>query len=716
VELIGPLVRWWRNDIWTPMRGTARVAMRTFPAHDVACYLSEAERFAATVSADLVYVSKPRFPGAVLGDMIAGRGDLPLLLDVDDDETALDDGTGAMRRATLELIDEAAAVTVSSAPLRDRFGGTLIPQARDERRFDPALYDRDALRAELGYGPQDVVVLFLGTARRHKGVLEAAQALQELADPRLRLCVIGPFSDESLLDELTAYGPDQVRLLGPRPVDEVPQLLSAGDLVCLHQDTTSEVATHQIPMKLTEALAMEVPVLATLTPALMPFADSGVIATVDDGSLAEEIARALAEPEATRERARRGREYFLEHLSYNAVGPVLDDVLASARPQPRPRLSVAVARARKYGSCSKSGPAQHAEDDRRVAQRLIREFGRDVRANLRDVLQGVSSCALIGYPSHRNPGDHAIWLGAKRLLRELGAKVVYECDWRTYSRDALAAGVDAGAVIVFTGGGNFGDLWPNTQELRERVLTDFPGVPTIQLPQSIEFEAVENRERVRRLLERHGNVQLLLREPRSLERARQWFDVPSQLVPDVAFVVAPPPAQAVPVADVVWVARTDKESLGFFPPADTPGVEVCDWMPPPDAELSVSPEVPDDLPARLKRQAQIVRAAAKGEEIDHFELARLRLDISRDRFALACSVLHRGRVIVTDRLHVHLMAMQLGIPTVLADNSYGKVKAIYDAFTVASPTVRWARSPADALEVAQRWAGELEHLVIEQAV
>jgi pyruvyl transferase EpsO len=313
----------------------------------------------------------------------------------------------------------------------------------------------------------------------------------------------------------------------------------------------------------------------------------------------------------------------------------------------------------------------------------------------------VASCALLGYPNHRNPGDHAIWLGAKRILRELKIEIKYECDWQTYSRESLARAVDAGATILFTGGGNFGDLWPNTQGLRERVLADFAGTRTVQLPQSIEFESDQSRERMRVLLERHGNVELMVRDSESLERARRWFAVPTRLVPDLAFALSRPKGADEPTVPILWVARRDKESLGFDPPPGAADIELLDWMPLRQEEAEQGgPHSSPSIVELLRRNTLLTRSAARGEQFDPAALAKLWERLSRERLALACSVLRRGRVIVTDRLHVHVMALHMGLPTVVSDNSYGKVRALYDTYTCSAPLARWASSPADALEIA----------------
>ena len=156
---------------------------------------------------------------------------------------------------------------------------------------------------------------------------------------------------------------------------------------------------------------------------------------------------------------------------------------------------------------------------------LLDELSDRVHAAVRSVITPGSTCALLGYPNHTNPGDHAIWTGATAVLERIGAEITYACAWRDYSRDALEAAVAFGARIVFTGGGNFGDVWPATHALRETVLRDFVGVPIVQLPQTVHFIDAENLETTRRLLHRHGNVVLLVRDAPSLDRARKAFEL-----------------------------------------------------------------------------------------------------------------------------------------------------------------------------------------------
>jgi pyruvyl transferase EpsO len=81
------------------------------------------------------------------------------------------------------------------------------------------------------------------------------------------------------------------------------------------------------------------------------------------------------------------------------------------------------------------------------------------------------------------------------------------------------------------------------------------------------------------------------------------------------------------------------------------------------------------------------------------------LGLARHRLAAgsvstALDLLCRGRVAVTDRLHGHILCTLLGVPHVLLDNSYGKLRRFHDAWTSDSPLTRIATSAAEAEELA----------------
>src|SRR6202022_3247006 len=240
---------------------------------------------------------------------LAGATD-PISLDELERRRGLPDFANPTRRSWVSacdgLVRDADAITVSGDELRRRYGGVVLGQPRDETLFDPARVDQPSVRAEFGYSEQDRVVLFLGSPRPHKGVFELATAVAEIDDPRIKLCVIGSFNDAGLRDEVAQLDRRRIQLFDYQPVSEVPRLLMIGDLVCLPQDETTEFVRYQTPMKLTEALAMGVPVLGRETPSLMPFARLGLIETIGDAPLSERISELLADLGSLADMARRG--------------------------------------------------------------------------------------------------------------------------------------------------------------------------------------------------------------------------------------------------------------------------------------------------------------------------------------------------------------------------------------------------------------------------
>jgi glycosyltransferase involved in cell wall biosynthesis len=345
VELVGPTFL--GRDTWEPIRD-AGVPVRTFPGERLPHFVEAAEESICGITADVIVACKPRFPTLLLSMLIKDQCDAPVVLHIDDFELGLVGAAAPVSLDELErrrrdpdaanpagrlwvsacepLIAGADAITVSGEPLRRRYGGIVLGQPRDEHRFDPARIDRRAARAAFGYGDDDRVVLFLGSPRRHKGIRELAAAVAGIDDERVRLCVIGSFTDAGLRAEIAAAAPGRIQLVDYRPVSEVPRLTMIGDLVCLPQQVSVEFVAYQTPMKLTEALAMGIPVLARETPALMPFVEAGVVHPIGERPLSHRIVEVLAAPGDT---PTRGLAHFRERLSYAAARRRFDDLVAA---------------------------------------------------------------------------------------------------------------------------------------------------------------------------------------------------------------------------------------------------------------------------------------------------------------------------------------------------------------------------------------------------
>lgn len=310
-----------------------------------------------------------------------------------------------------------------------------------------------------------------------------------------------------------------------------------------------------------------------------------------------------------------------------------------------------------------------------------------VVAALKPLVADAPSICLLDFPAHPNVGDSAIWLGALAALRACGAPAPsYTCDAENYDRAALARAVGAG-TIIFTGGGSFGDLYPKHMRLRERVVMDFPDNAIVQLPESVCFRRSESLARCRDVFNAHRRVTLLARDDSSLAIFRSSFTSPSLLAPDLAFMLGSLERTAAPVNDILWLKRQDDEDRW----RGQVGVETVDWM--------------YERQTRVIRLSKRVRASADRSPahrwLDRRVQSVLFPYLAAQRLARGLALLSSARVVVTDRLHAHLLAMLLGIPHVVLDNSYGKVHNFIAAWTQVSPLVHLAMNPREAAAQAR---------------
>lgn len=316
---------------------------------------------------------------------------------------------------------------------------------------------------------------------------------------------------------------------------------------------------------------------------------------------------------------------------------------------------------------------------------VVESLRRRIEDTLRPLVRSAEKVALVELPNHGNVGDSAIYLGELVCLASLGLpRPRFICDFGTYNRTELARCIGPNGLILLTGGGSFGDVWPALQERREEIIRSFPVNPIIQLPQTIHFGRSDTLRNARRILNAHPNLTLLVRDLRSLEIARNEFRAPSMICPDMAFSLGPLTRPGPAGRPVLWLLRTDKTGVVEAPRA-ADGAR-ADW--------------PDERTMLLRKVIYPVTVACRRDRPSRFVrplMTRLYARLARQRLQRGLRILASGHVVVTDRLHGHILSLLLGIPHVLLDNSYGKLSSFYETWTTDVDDVRWADSSAEAL-------------------
>jgi glycosyltransferase involved in cell wall biosynthesis len=351
VELVGPVVSPYQ-DLWAPLHDCAW-SRRTPSIPSFADFLAAMLPLVAAERADVLHLSKARGPNILTAALYKLFWNSTVVIDVDDEELGF---VGAAEPLSLEawralpasarnlstlfgrewtrlavgLVGAFDGVTVANPALQARYGGVVIPHARDERALVPGADRRANQRGRWGIDPASRVVLFFGTPRAHKGLLEVAQALASLHDSRWQLVIVGDFEDAALQGELAAFPAGLIRSLPSQPISAIADVLSIADVCVLLQHGRGQAAQYQTPAKLTDALAMQVPVLVTETAGLREFIDADVVRATTPETLAADLTRWFDTASGAAERealTARGRAFFEKQLSYAAnVAPLASAV------------------------------------------------------------------------------------------------------------------------------------------------------------------------------------------------------------------------------------------------------------------------------------------------------------------------------------------------------------------------------------------------------
>src|ERR1700722_2692047 len=193
-------------------------------------HLTQAFACRGVVKPDVIHAHFA-YPCGAAALRLKRRFGVPLVVSVLGDDVYIYPGhNGRMRRlfeATIRGADRVIANSPDLATTTQRLTGVL-PDALSIG-IDLALFagraDRAQTRAALGIAADKFVILYVGALLPQKGVLDLAEALRRLAcsDAVALFVGGGPAWPEG----------SAVRLLGPRPNEEIPALLAAADAFVL---------------------------------------------------------------------------------------------------------------------------------------------------------------------------------------------------------------------------------------------------------------------------------------------------------------------------------------------------------------------------------------------------------------------------------------------------------------------------------------------------
>jgi len=225
------------------------------------------------------------------------------------------------------LIPFTTYLTTHTRFVQNKFGGHYIPNGKDTELFNPQRWDGGNLRQR--YGWQDYrILMFPGAPRPYKGVEDVLQALDQLNDDRYRLVIVGGSPYDDYDQRLKSQWHRWIIQLDKIPYTQMPETIAAADLVVIPQrDHPSAQA--QFPLKLTDAMAMAKPILATRVgdiPEIL--GDTGFLTNpADPADLAQVIEAIFANLAAAQAKAQQARLRCQQHYSLETMAESLAPLL-----------------------------------------------------------------------------------------------------------------------------------------------------------------------------------------------------------------------------------------------------------------------------------------------------------------------------------------------------------------------------------------------------
>ncbi|ESO85710.1 hypothetical protein LOTGIDRAFT_155203 [Lottia gigantea] len=292
----------------------------------------------------------------------------------------------------------------------------------------------------------------------------------------------------------------------------------------------------------------------------------------------------------------------------------------------------------------------------KTSTEVIREAQR-VHFNLfKDLLRGFRYAMLLDVAALENKGDPAISSGEIYLLRRLGIDLIYYCSFRLctdknlqYAQNMSSIYSNKELVILVHGGGNIVG-YPVSDILRFKILDLFKGFKIVVMPQSI-FLIRQNThfEHCKKLYCCNKNLTFVLRDRQSLAMAQTFFNNGTNLImtPDMAFQIGRVKRYMSPMYDILWLKRKDIE---------TPNYKI--------------PRIPEEVSVTIQDWLHFLTPKGNNSLENAFLIA-----------TNGMMFLQRGRVVITDRLHGHILCTLLDIPHVLIDNKYKKLSSYHRTWT-----------------------------------
>lgn len=267
---------------------------------------------------------------------------------------------------------------------------------------------------------------------------------------------------------------------------------------------------------------------------------------------------------------------------------------------------------------------------------------------------------LLEVPYYTNIGDTLIWQGELDYLSTFSHKRLgmYSCESFKYPA------INKETLIIFQGGGNFGDLWTRHHDFKMNVVERYPQNEFLFMPQTVHFEDENNLKKCAEFLANY-NVTICARDNMSYEILKANFKNKILLVPDMAFCMNIKRwSREYRANKPLLFKRIDKElkQTEYLSELENCGLDVSDWP---------TMYNKDFFTRMMYKSKSLPNRAPWLADLYCQNIYRPYLIRTGVKF------LKSHTEVYTTRLHGAILAVMLGMKTTFIDNSYGKNSTFY---------------------------------------
>ncbi|MFD0965451.1 polysaccharide pyruvyl transferase family protein [Seminibacterium arietis] len=297
-----------------------------------------------------------------------------------------------------------------------------------------------------------------------------------------------------------------------------------------------------------------------------------------------------------------------------------------------------------------------------------------------DFIIDKSDVFYFDYPLHLNVGDLLIYAGTEQFFRDFNINIRLRRCLQSFSINEVKKHIRPNTTLLCHGGGNFGDLYPSIQKLREDLVTNFPNNRIIILPQTAYFSNSKEMERSASVFSSHQYCYLFARDTITFQLMKQKFSNNVFLSPDMAHQLYGELSTKIEnnlksQMDTLYFLRKDIESSHIETQIKnrlSDLTNIKDWE-----DLLTLQDIKYELfCSRLAKIANILNCSYLKNKVNDMWYCRTLDIIKRMQY-----IFLKYDLIITSRLHGHIFSCLLELPNYICDNSYGKNFNYYNQWT-----------------------------------